>query len=173
MKARDRVLKWSHRSNLRCWNTSDFRATYENSHFKDNMLVRPYYLHNGNPCIGKTTRLYWNDPSPHKFPDFSLTNFQTILFKQDINYIQVFKMKPRAKGKSSYRFSEQRLSCVMCCHKRVCWQLKLLAPLVEILCVCFSIENPEVTRTLTRFATWHMINQNEAALLMVDALRKR
>ena len=110
----------------------------------------------GNPCIGKMTSLYWNGPSSNKFPDFSLTNFQTIPFRQDINHIQVFKMKPWLTASRLTALWTEAQQCEVL-HILLCRQLKLLAPLVEIFCACFSPGTLGVTRTLARFATWHIM----------------
>ena len=35
---------------------------YGDFHYKDMTVVRPSYLYNGNPYIGKTASLYWEGP---------------------------------------------------------------------------------------------------------------
>ena len=35
---------------------------YKESHYKDEMVIRPLYFHNGNSYTGKMTCLYWVDP---------------------------------------------------------------------------------------------------------------
>ena len=41
------------------FNTKMLSYQYSNSHYKDETVIRPSYLYNGNFHMGKTTSLYW------------------------------------------------------------------------------------------------------------------
>ena len=44
------------------WFNIKMAYQYRKSHFSDKMIVRPFYLHNGNSYTGKTASLYWITP---------------------------------------------------------------------------------------------------------------
>ena len=45
-----------------CAPYKDGLSRYEDFHYKDETVVRPSYLYNGNSYTGKTTPLYWDGP---------------------------------------------------------------------------------------------------------------